>query len=341
MTEESLQLGKHPELALVALMRWILRPLDFRQSAILLQCACALADENEPLDEAALLKRFVRIEEYEKEDGTKGSKGVFDTEGLLKHLYPNLKIKDRTTGPLAGFVGHACEELGLTKNYSAYAEGLMELALQVGGTDESGLYGFLRVWDSSGKEKSIVTGKSKDAVSIMTVHKAKGLAFKIVITVVNNRINGDFKGIIPVDLSVESDLPIDAAMLGSSDIKDTLADPQRMAEVERSLLDELNVVYVAMTRPQERLDVILELVKTDFKDPKTMSELVYRSLENLGGGVLEAGDQTDDFTPMIEDEQEQQLVYGNRSPRELVTGESINQLVVSQRARQMNQDQKG
>ena len=95
-------------------------------------------------------------------------------------------------------------------------------------------------------------------------------------------------------------------MLGSSDIKDTLADPQRMAEVERSLLDELNVVYVAMTRPQERLDVILELVKTDFKDPKTMSELVYRSLENLGGGVLEAGDQTDDFTPMIEDEQEQE-----------------------------------
>ena len=84
-----------------------------------------------------------------------------------------------------------------------------------------------------------------------------------------------------------------------------------------------------MTRPQERLDVILELVKTDFKDPKTMSELVYRSLENLGGGVLEAGDQTDDFTPMIEDEQEQELVYGNRSPRELVTGESINQLVVS------------
>ena len=95
----------------------------------------------------------MRIEEYEKEDGTKGSKGVFDTEGLLKHLYPNLKIKDRTTGPLAGFVGHACEELGLTKNYSAYAEGLMELALQVGGTDESGLHGFLRVWDSSGKEK--------------------------------------------------------------------------------------------------------------------------------------------------------------------------------------------
>ena len=47
----------------------------------------------------------------------------------------------------------------------------------------------------------------------MTVHKAKGLAFKIVITVVNNRIIGEFKGIIPVDLSVESDLLIDVAML--------------------------------------------------------------------------------------------------------------------------------
>ena len=77
MTEESLQLGKHPgPLALVALMRWILRPIDFRQSAILLQCACALADENEPLDEAALLKRFVRIEEYEKEDKDQTTKEI-------------------------------------------------------------------------------------------------------------------------------------------------------------------------------------------------------------------------------------------------------------------------
>ena len=61
-----------------------------------------------------------------------------------------------------------------------------------------------------------------------------------------------------------------------------------------------------------------------------MSELVYRSLENLGEVFLKLEqDQTDDFTPMIEDEQEQELVYGNRSSRELVTGESINQLVVS------------
>ena len=46
-------------------------------------------------------------------------------------------------------------------------------------------YMVLKVWDLKGKDTSIVTGKSDEAVQIMTVHKAKGLAFKIVISLVS------------------------------------------------------------------------------------------------------------------------------------------------------------
>ena len=60
----------------------------------------------------------------------------------------------------------------------------MELAHEIGRSDESGLHGFLRFWDGKGHTKSVVTIASKDAVQIMTVHKANGLAFKVVISLI-------------------------------------------------------------------------------------------------------------------------------------------------------------
>ena len=76
-------------------------------------------------------------------------------------MFPKLELKDKTTGPLAAFVGHVCEAFGLTSKYPAYAEGMMELARKVSSVYENGIHGFLKVWDLDGKDKSINTSKSK------------------------------------------------------------------------------------------------------------------------------------------------------------------------------------
>ena len=326
MTEESLQLGRHPgPQAIVALMRWILRPTDFRQSAIILQCACAMS--NGELNESEILGKVVKQVEFVREDGTKGKKAIFDTESMLSKVFPKLELKDKTTGPLAAFVGHACEAFGLTSKYPAYAEGMMELARKVSSVDENGIHGFLKVWDLDGKDKSIVTSKSKEAVQIMTVHKAKGLAFKIVITLISAREFNKFSGVIPVDLSVGSNLPLKAAMMEDGDMKDTILEPQRLDELNRVLLDNMNTTYVALTRPVERLDVILELEKMDFKEPHNMSELIVLALEKAYGKEVIPGDQTSNFSAKVEKDP-QDKSHISMQPKVLKTGASIDQIVI-------------
>ena len=202
----------------------------------------------------------------------------------------------------------------------------MELARSVSSVDESGIHGFLKVWDLKGKDTSIVTGKSDEAVQIMTVHKAKGLAFKIVISLVSARNFTGFSGVVPVDLSMGKDMPIEAAMMEDGDMKDTILEPQRQDELNRVLLDDINVTYVAFTRPVERLDIILELEKREFDEPKNMSQLVVWSLEKVYNSEVVPGNQTKAFSP--KQPVEQAIAISTQNPNELKTGESINQLVV-------------
>ena len=60
MTEESLQLGRHPgPIAVVALIRWILRPDDYRNGVAVLQCMSALNG----IDEVYYLNKYVQVPE--------------------------------------------------------------------------------------------------------------------------------------------------------------------------------------------------------------------------------------------------------------------------------------
>jgi ATP-dependent exoDNAse (exonuclease V) beta subunit len=316
MTEESLQLGRHPgPLAAVALMRWILRPSDYRQSSAILQCTSALRSSYEPINEGEIMGDCIaRI----------GKKTVFDTQKMLKILFPNLEVVERSTGPLAGFIGHVCSEMGLTEYYPSYAEGLLELAREVSGSEESGLHGFLRVWDSTGYKKSVVTGKSKESVQIMTVHKAKGLAFKIAIILVPHKPFTSFRGIIPVELNEDTQMPIPAAMMDDGDMKGTLLEEDRIAEIERGQLDAINGVYVAFTRAEERLDIILELEKENFDDPSTMPQLIMKSLEDAFEKGVVSGDQTENISPREDDEKIEEVII---QPVKLHTGERVEHLV--------------
>ncbi|PCJ81785.1 MAG: hypothetical protein COA49_04590 [Bacteroidetes bacterium] len=346
MTEESLHMGRHPgPLAVVALMRWLLRPDDHRQGSTILQCAVALRegamklmkdsgeefDESlELINEAACLDKYVTIldKKSDEEGGKIRSYGSFKTQEMLNDIFPELRAVERSSEPLVGFVGHCCMSLGITKFYPTYAEGMIELAREISGSDESGLHGFLRLWDGKGKDRSVVTGASKDAVQIMTVHKAKGLAFTITIVILSAKDFSKFRGVIPVKLDEGSAMPISAAMLGNYDMRDTSVEDQRVAEVNRVILDQVNVAYVAFTRAIERLDIILELEKDDFNrdEVKTVGELIVKSLEviNDGKDVLEGGDLTPDKGAPLEMPEEVNNVIELDN---LQTGESVKHLV--------------
>ena len=133
----------------------------------------------------------------------------FAAAEMMRRICPDLNVTERAHGPLVSWIGHACEVLGVTGRFDAYAEALMELAREVTGTEEGGLRGFLRSWDRQGHARSIVAGGGRDAVQVMTVHKAKGLAFPVTIVVVGDNKAREVKGHVPVvlDPAVGMDLP--------------------------------------------------------------------------------------------------------------------------------------
>ena len=337
MTEESLHLGRHPgPLAVVALVRWLLRPKDNRLGTTILQCVAALSNNEKDnpqkaVDEAYFLEKYVTIKKVESStvNGHITSIGNLDTHGMLRELFPNLKAIEKSSEPLVAFLGHVCNQMSITSKYPAYTEGILELAREVSGTEESGLHGFLRLWDAKGKERSVITTSTSDAVNIMTVHKAKGLAFKVTMVLLTVKDYTKFRGVIPVELNEETKMPLNAAMLENYDMINTAVEDQRVEEVNRVILDSVNVAYVAFTRPVERLDIIIELEKEDFDRSKVKSvgELIVQSLEGVKGGGVVCGKLTesDPGQALVSEDKVDEINQIELSS--LSTGETVNHLV--------------
>ena len=111
----------------------------------------------------------------------------------------------------------------------------------------------------------------------MTPHKAKGLDFKVVIAPIHPEKIDRFKDEIPVRLDAAR-FGLPAALLRDSDLKDTVMDHERQAEIDRTVLDALNVAYVAATRAVDRLDIGLEFDKPPSADMaiQTLPQLLWK-----------------------------------------------------------------
>ena len=287
-TEDSLHVGRHPAaLAVVALTRWVVEPNEDRHATAWLQCAAAL--EPERISESEVLDRHVTWKEAVIDGKPKRIK-TFHAKAMMQDLYPDLHPLKHAHGPLVTWVGHVCNVLGVTGRFDAYAEALMELAREVTGTEEGGLRGFLRSWDRVGHARSIVASGGRDAVQVMTVHKAKGLAFPVTLVMAGDNKAREVKGHVPVvlDPSTGTDLP--AALLRVSDMKDTALNDRAESELDAALLDQMNIIYVAMTRPVERLDVLAETAKLEFDraEPTSVSQWVLACAEDVTGAHFSA-----------------------------------------------------
>ena len=270
-TEESLHLGRHPApLGAIALLRSVLAPHDPRHPVAFLQCLCALRPD---LNEAALLADHTRPD---------GKKDLIDLDGLLKKVAPGLQLQDRTTEPVVGLIGHIFEACGWNPDHAAYCEGMLDLALEAARMREPGIAGFLGVWDRTGSERSIRVSSGADAVRILTIHKAKGLAFPVVLVPFDPKKLSNFKDEIPVELDAAV-YGLPAALLSDSDLKGSPIEAYRHEELGRVVLDAVNLAYVAMTRAEERLDALLEFEKEEDGPSETVT------LPKLLSAAIEAG----------------------------------------------------
>ena len=187
---------------------------------------------------------------------------------LFQQLLPSRFHKDigeLVKKPLYELIELLIEVLQLNDKADAYIQRFQDLVLEHNSTKSADVNHFLDWWnDHEDSDKtSIIVPKGEDAVTIITIHKAKGLEFPIVLMPYCDwSLTPKMSSII---WTASEHPPFDE--MGPLPLKfsNKLRDSYFRADYEKELLltyiDNLNVLYVAFTRPVERLYIFTKEVK--------------------------------------------------------------------------------
>lgn len=170
---------------------------------------------------------------------------------------------------------------------NAYVQFFLDLVLEHDLKKQAGISEFLNYWIANSEKLSIPSPEGNDAVRIMTIHKSKGLEFPVVIFPFADEdyskgpkekiwLNADAEQFglpkVLVDKSnMVSNYGEEAALLYSQ-------------KKQEDLLDDVNVLYVALTRAEEQLFIIsgMQTPNKEGNYPNTMASFFIRFLEDKG-----------------------------------------------------------
>jgi len=150
-------------------------------------------------------------------------------------------------------------ELGKNSGELPYLLAFQDLVLDFANRERNDLRAFLDWWENNKQKKSIVAPMGAEAMQLFTLHKAKGLQFKYVIIPFCSW-GLDHDGFKAPNLWVKSSAPVfdDIGYLPvkySSTLKESLFAEDYTTEHSKVYLDNLNLLYVALTRAENGLIV--------------------------------------------------------------------------------------
>lgn len=209
---------------------------------------------------SASYKFYEAFEEYDKDDDLTSK--IADFKALIGDLKDKLAILN-----LYDFANYLFEKSGLydfllardlSQDRINNIDSIIEMMAEYDRSNDNGLYGFVSFFENLEKTSSdSITptrdlAEGEDLVRIMTVHKSKGLEFKVVILAgtdkrFNNRTD-------PIVFDEEIGLGIDVAdyerKLRISSINRKLINEKKSINDKK---EEMRILYVALTRAEERL----------------------------------------------------------------------------------------
>ena len=149
------------------------------------------------------------------------------------------------------FVEALIQVFDFNPTYNNFLQFFLELVHQYETLNNSNIRDFLLWFKDKGQEKSIVSPEGANAVQIMTIHKSKGLQFPVVICPFL-----DWKfDVSKQTVWIEDDnfmLPAFFVKM-TKNIKESVLNDVFTTEEGKFYLDQLNLLYVAFTRPETAL----------------------------------------------------------------------------------------
>ncbi|PNQ74874.1 DNA helicase UvrD [Hanstruepera neustonica] len=148
----------------------------------------------------------------------------------------------------------------LVEKSDAYVQYFMDVVLEFSNRQKADLQSFLEYFENQSDKLSIIAPEGYDAVQIMTIHKSKGLEFPIVIFPYADL--NIYREINPVEwfpLDPKTYNGFSYALLNYSIAFENFGEQgldifnKHQSELE---LDNINLLYVALTRPIEQLYII-------------------------------------------------------------------------------------
>jgi ATP-dependent helicase/nuclease subunit A len=148
--------------------------------------------------------------------------------------------------------------LGKVPGELEYLQTFQNEVLTFSSRERNDVGAFLDWWDETGRKKSIQVSGEVDAAQILTVHKSKGLQFKyVIIPFCSWEMDHGTKG--PMMWVKSDQTPFDKAgflpVTYSSKLEESFFVDYYKEERTRCYLDNLNLLYVALTRAEHGLIV--------------------------------------------------------------------------------------
>ncbi|NNC83707.1 MAG: UvrD-helicase domain-containing protein, partial [Flavobacteriales bacterium] len=143
------------------------------------------------------------------------------------------------------------DQLGMDRT-DPYLFELLNLLAGFGSHDENTFSGFMDFWEEKSGSLSIKSGVNPASIQIMTIHASKGLQFPVVIVPMINW-NNSKKGKATEWVETQNE-SLNVSLLNiTKRLEGTPYEAILTEEKERTDLDNLNLLYVALTRAEDQM----------------------------------------------------------------------------------------
>jgi len=157
-----------------------------------------------------------------------------------------------------------CEEIirifKLNAKPDAYLQFFLDVVFNYTVSKKNNISDFLIWWEEKSENFSVVVPQGINAVKIMTIHKAKGLQFPVVIyPFANEKVKLNKKNLW-IDIEDKNFPKLNTYLIPASSkaIMNTAYAYLYEEEEHKSKLDLMNLLYVVLTRPVEKLFILSE-----------------------------------------------------------------------------------